>query len=291
MPQTLIYLNGQMLPVEEARVSVFDYGLLYGQALYETVRSFQGKPFRLPDHLARLERGARKLGITLPMADQDLEQAVSQTLEANDLAEARIRITVTAGQGQSGPSGPPETGPTVIVTAAALPPESQEAYEEGHKAIISSIRRNSFSVVPGIKSTNMIENMLARQEATEKGAEQAIFLNEKRCFTECAFANIFFVAYGGLITPSADCGLLPGITRDAVVDLALDRGLTVDDRWINAEEIWDAEEIFVTSSIIGVYPVTSVNDRLVGGGSPGKITRTLTTAYQELVRSELGLTA
>ena len=291
MPRSIVYINGQLVPGEEAKVSVFDHGLLYGQALFETVRAYQGKLFRLQHHLARLERGAHELGIPMPAGGLGLEQAVYSTIEANGLSDARVRITLTAGEGEGGPASRPETGPTVFVTASPLPAETQEAYEQGHKAIISGIRRSSLSILPRIKNTNLLENTLARREAEGKGADQSILLNEKRCVTECPAANIFFVAYGGLVTPSADCGLLAGITRDAVTDLALDMGLAVDDRWISAEEVWDAEEVFVTSSIIGVYPVTFVNNRPVRDGSPGKVTRALTTAYRDLVRSELGLAA
>ena len=289
MPRSIVYVNGRLVPGDEAKVSVFDHGLLYGQALFETVRAYQGKAFRLERHLARLERGALELGIPMPAGGMELEQAVYSTVQANELSDARVRITLTAGEGEGGPASAPEAGPTVFVTASPLPAESQEAYEQGHKAIMSGIRRSSLSILPRIKNTNLIENFLARREAESKGADQSILLNEKRCITECPAANIFFVAYGGLVTPSEDCGLLAGITRDTVTDLALAMGISVDDRWVNAEEVWDAEEVFVTNSIIGVYPVTFVNNRPVHGGSPGKITRALTTAYRDLVRSELGL--
>ena len=289
--QTIVSLNGQLLPRDEARVSVFDHGLLYGHALFETMRSYQGKVFRLQEHLARLQRGTQELGIPLSDEESALEHAIDATIRANDLSDARVRITVTAGEGEAGPASPPESGPTIFVTASALPPEPQEAYEKGHRAIISSVRRSSLSAVPRLKSTNLLENILARREAQEKGADQAILVNEKRCITECASANIFFIAYGGLVTPSLDCGLLPGITRDAMIELALRMNIPIEERWVTAEEVWDTEELFVTSSVIGVYPVTSVNDRPIRGGSPGKITRALTMAYHDLVRGELSLTA
>ena len=285
-PQT-VYLNGELLSMSQAGLSASDYGFLYGHGLFETMRAHEGKVFRLQRHLARLAGGAQELGIPLPGGIEGLEEAVHRTLAANGLPSARIRLTVTAGEGEAGPFSPADRGPTVLVTAAPLPPRTAEGYERGYKLAISSVRRSSLSPIARLKSTNLIEMVLARREAQEKGADEALLLNEKRCITECAAANIFLVAYGRLITPSLDCGLLPGITREAIIEQALERGLSVEERWVAAEEIWDAEELFATSSIIGVLPVTAVNGRPLHGGSPGKITRAQTMAYEELVRQEL----
>ena len=287
MSTPIVYLNGHLLPQEEASISVLDHGLLYGHAIFETVRTYQGKPFRLGQHLTRLERGAHELGITPHM--EDLTAAVAAIVDANSLSDARVRITLTAGEGGTGPATSPARGPNLVLTASPLDPTPDEAYEKGHAAIISSIRRSSSSSTARVKTTNLVEGILARREAGENEADQAIMLNEKRCVTECPAANIFFVAYGGLITPSVDCGLLPGVTRDAIIDLALAQQISIDERWVSVEEIWDAEEIFVTSSVIEVLPVTSVNGRKVHGGSPGKVTRALTMAYRDLVTEQLGL--
>jgi len=289
MSEGFVYLNGRLVPASEARVSVFDYGLLYGLSLYETVRAYQGMPFRLANHLARLERGAGRLGIPFPPEGLDLAGAIHMTLTANGLSDARVRITLTAGEGRGAPSSPPDGPPNLFISAAPLAPPTEEEYERGHKAIISAIRRSSLSVASRLKTGDLVENMLARREATEKGADQAILLNEKRCVAECAAANIFFVGYGRIQTPSLDCGLLPGVTRDALIGLALGRNMPVDERWVHGEEIWDAEEVFVTSATLGVFPVTSINGRPIRGATPGKVTRALTMAYRDLVKEELGL--
>ncbi len=284
----VVYVNGRLVPSQEATVPAFDHGLLYGLAVFETMRVYEGRVFGLAMHLGRLERGAVELGFTPPSG---LGEAVASVLRANGTVDGRVRLTVTAGAGQGGPGSAPETPPTVLATVSPFTPPTEQAYEAGHKAVITTVRRNSLSVVPRLKSNNLIENLLAARQAKEKDADQAFMLNEKRCFTECAWANLFFVAYGGLVTPGIECGLLPGITRDMVIGLALKMGLAVTERWINSEEVWDAEEVFVTSSILGVFPVTFINGRKVRGGVPGKVTRALTMAYNGMVKEELGLAA
>lgn len=283
-----VHLNGRLIPAGEAALSVFDYGLLYGLGLFETMRASKAKTLFLEKHISRLQRGAESLSIALPFGLARAASAIQETLTANGLTEARVRLTVTAGDGQLGPSAPPEGPPSWFITASPFHAISEEEYERGHRAVISTIRRSSLSVVPRNKTTNLIENMLAQRQARDKGVEQAVMLNEKRCVAECAFSNIFFTAYGGLQTPSLDCGILPGITRDAVIGIALKLGLRLDERWINAEEIWDAEEVFITNSILGVLPVTAINGRTIRGGTPGKITRKLTMAYADMVKEQLG---
>jgi branched-subunit amino acid aminotransferase/4-amino-4-deoxychorismate lyase len=280
-----VNLNGLVVQDGEAAVSIFDYGLLYGQAVFETIRVREGRPLFIDQHALRLQLGADALGIPLNWTPQALAGRIRETVEANSLADARVRVTVTAGEGRGGPGAPPESGPNWFITAQPYRSISEEEYERGHRAVVTSIRRSSQSIVPRHKTTNLLENLLAQKQAREKGAEQGIILNEKRCITECAFSNIFFVAYGGLMTAALDCGLLPGVTRDAVIGIALKRGMRVDERWINAEEVWDAEEVFITNAIIGILPITAINGRPIRGGVPGKVTRTLTLAYEDLVRS------
>ncbi|MCL0102235.1 aminotransferase class IV [Dehalococcoidia bacterium] len=287
MPAPTIYLNGHLIAHDEAAISVADHGLLYGHALFETIRTYQGKPFRLNQHLQRLERGIIELDI--PPCPYDLKAACTALINSNEICNGRIRITLTAGEGPDGPDARPSSRPTVLITALPLETKPAVNFEHGYSAGISSVRRNSLSPASRLKTTNLMESILARREAIERGFDQAIMLNEKRCIAECAYANIFFVAYRGLVTPSVDSGLLPGITRDAVFELSLAKQIPIDERWVNIEEIWDAEEIFVTSSIIGLVPITSVNDRPVNKGFPGRITRTLAQAYDELISQELDL--
>lgn len=282
----MVHLNGRLIAADDASVSVFDYGLLYGLALFETIRVRQGQVLFLEEHFRRIRFGADSLGIDMPWHIAGFRAAIQETVAGNELKDARVRVTVTAGEGQGGPGAPPETPPGWFITAAPYHVISEEEYERGHRAVISTVRRSSLSAVPRHKTTNLIENILAQREARGKGAEQAIMLNEKRCITECAFSNIFFVAYGGLMTAALDCGLLPGVTRDAVIGIALGRGLRVEERWINSEEVWDAEEVFITNAIIGILPITAINGRPIRGGMPGKITRTLTMAYEEAITTQ-----
>jgi branched-chain amino acid aminotransferase len=289
MPSSIIYLNGQLVEATQARVSVLDQGFLHGYGAFETMRAWNGKVFRLDEHLARLTHAAEEIGILLGGQMDILAQAVRATLEANDLPDARVRVTVTAGEGPGYPELPAPGPPTIVVLASALPPETDEELARGYTAIVATRQRDSQSILARLKSTSYLENLLARWEAKQKGADEAIILNERGCLAECAMANIFVVEGRRLATPSPDCGLLRGITRQAVIEIATDRDFPVDETWFLAENLKHVSEVFITNSIHGVMPVTSIDGRQVGDGQPGAITRLIHQGYQELVAHELGL--
>lgn len=292
MTDPLVYLNGRIVPAREASVSVYDQGLLYGYGLFETMRAYEGRVFRASEHLERLADSAHDL--ELPLGDRlgDLARAVDDTVAANGLADARIRLTVTAGESRYGPALPAPGEPTVLVTASALPPaESRDRdYERGWRAVTASRPRQSSSVTAANKTLSYLENLVARAEAVSAGADEALILNERGCLTEGAMTNVFMVKGGVLLTPAPDCGLLPGITRSAVVALAEPRA-TVAQGLMPLALAKQADEIFVTNSVIEVMPVTELAGRPIGGGSPGEVTRALTQEYRRLVASELGLTS
>jgi len=283
----IIYLNGQLIPRSKAKLSPFDHGFLYGYGLFETMRAYHGHIFRLDRHLARLRRSAEILGLTYNViaseAKQSLESACIATLDSNKLKNARIRLTVSTGEGEMTPDPSTCPSPTVLITAQNLVPLPPEKYETGYKAALSSIRRNSQSPLSRLKSTCYMENVLARTAARAAGCDEAIFLNEQGYLAEGSSTNIFLVSNGELITPCFESGVLPGITRDAVLEIARTSNIKATERWVQLNELIEAQEAFVTNSILELMPLVSVEGRPIGTGKPGKLTGDLLFAYRKLV--------
>jgi len=279
----IIYLNGQLIPRSKAKLSPFDHGFLYGYGLFETMRAYNGHVFRLDRHLARLRRSAQSLDLANRLAAFDLEAACTKTLEANKLKGARLRLTVSAGEGDMTPDPSTCSSPTVLITAQNLVPLPAGKYETGFKAALSSLRRNSQSPLSRLKSTCYMENILARMAAKAAGCDEAIFLNEQGYLTEGSSTNIFLVSNGELITPCFESGVLPGITRDAVLEIARTSNIKATERWVQLNELIEAQEAFLTNSILELMPLVSVESRPIGTGKPGKLTGDLLFAYRKLV--------
>ncbi|MFH0847123.1 MAG: aminotransferase class IV [Chloroflexota bacterium] len=284
----IVYLNGVMLPRSQASISVMDYGFLYGYALFETMRAYGGRVFGLDRHLARLARSAELLSIKI--GGLDLKSAVMDTLRANRLSEARIRITVSIGEGGMAPDPASCKSPTVLVVAGAYQPYPEPVYEKGLGAIVSSVRRNQRSLLSALKSANYLESILAREQARAAGAGEAICLNEAGLLAEASMSNAFLVTRGTLRTPGTQSGILPGITREIVLELAGRMGIKAVEQDIRLEELLQAEEAFLTSSLIEVMPLSELDGKMIGSGRPGTITRKLRQAYRELVASGTELT-
>ena len=280
----VVYLNGSLIPRDQARISPLDYGFLYGFGLFETMRAYNGRIFRIESHLERLEYATGILGLQIDVPE--LKGAVQDTLVANQLQDARVRITVSAGEGEMVPDPATCTNPTVMITAGNYHPYPEQVYNRGFTASISSIRRNSESPLAGLKSTNYLDSLLARREARSSGFDEAILLNEKGLLAEASMSNIFIVSGGVLLTPGKESGILPGITRDLVLTLASQSGIDTVEQDIELDELVHAEEVFITSSIIEVMPVTVVDIKPVGYGKPGPVTRKMMEAYRSLVIAE-----
>ena len=283
-----IYLNGQLVRGFEARLSPFDHGFLYGYGLFETMRAYNGHIFRLDSHLTRLRCSAESVGLTHSVlitddGKQSLKAACVATLAANRLKDARIRLTVSAGEGDMTPDPRTCPSPTVLITARNLDPLSPEKYETGFKAAVSFLRRNSQSPLSRLKSTCYMENILARTTARAVGCDEAIFLNEQGYLAEGSTTNVFLVSHGELITPCFESGVLPGITRDAVLEIARTSNIKATERWVQLNELIEAEEAFLTNSILELMPLVSVEGRVIGTGKPGKLTGDLLFAYRRLV--------
>ncbi|MEW6034506.1 MAG: aminotransferase class IV [Chloroflexota bacterium] len=278
-----VYLDGRLVSASEARVSAFDYGFLYGYGLFETMRAYCGVVFRLEEHVSRLLRAAGRLGFPSLPAAEHLAEACRLTLEANSLREARVRLMVTPGEGPVLPDLSSCVGPTVMVVCRQHVPYPPEAYEQGFSALVSQQRRNSQSVSPGVKSLSWLENVLARSEAARAGSQEALFLNERGMLAEGSSSNVFIVSGEALVTPALDSGILLGITRRDVVVLARSLGMAVKEREVNLEELFQADEAFLTNSIMEIMPLTKVDGRRIGSGVGGTWTRRLMDVYHRLV--------
>ena len=279
----IVYLNGSLIPRSQASISALDYGFLYGFGLFETMRAYGGQVFRLDSHLNRLARSAEILG--LPIETPDLKGAVMDTIQANKLSDARVRITVSIGEGEMTPDPSTCNKPTVLILAGHYEPYPEQVYEKGFRAIVSTIRRNSQSPLSRLKSANYLESILARQEARAAGVDEALCLNEKGLLAEASMSNIFLVADGILKTPGQESGILPGITRETILELALPLGINTLEHDIRLDELFQAQEAFLTNSLIEVMPLTEVDGKAIGSGRPGSLTKRLMAAYRKMVRT------
>jgi len=280
----IVWLNGKLLPRSRAKISVYDHGFLYGYGLFETMRAYGGRVFRLQSHLDRLASSAAKLSMTLP--DFDLAKACYAALGANNLSEGRIRLTVTPGPGELSPDIATCKGGTAVVGVRPVTPPSDDKYEQGYWAAQSAYRRDSASPLAQVKSTCYVESVLARREARRIGVDEVIMLNEKGQVTEGSITNVFMVENGTLVTPSLSSGVLPGITRKIVLDLAKTMGVRSEEREVAPAELGAADEAFLTNSVLEVMPLTLFAGKPVGSGEAGPVARRLRAAYLELTCAE-----
>ncbi len=277
----IVYLNGKLILRSRARISVLDYGFLYGYGLFETMRAYGGLVFRLDSHLNRLAQSARVLRISIEVPE--LKSAIMDTIQANKLGEARIRLTISIGEGEMMPDVSKCKKPTVLIMAEDYQPYPEEVYRKGFRAVVSTIRRNSQSPLSRLKSTSYLESILARREAREAGAEEALCLNDKGFLAEGSMSNIFLVADGMLKTPGHEDGILPGITRQTVLELAPKAGIDTLECDIRLNELFQAQEAFLTGSLIEIMPLTEIEGKIIGSGKPGSVTKKLMAAYRRIV--------
>lgn len=277
----IVYLDGRFLPAKEARVFPKDSGFLHGYGIFETLRAYEGKPFFLPRHVQRLRNSASALQITFPIEEEEVERVCHQLLGANKLSEARIRITLSGGE--LSPEFKP-VKPALLISASPFTPPPEEVYRrKGYKAIISKIRRNPSSPLPFMKSLSYLENILALKEAVEKGAQEALLLDQQGFLTEGARTNIFLAKGNKLMTPAVEEGLLPGITRELVMELAEEKKIKVAEGKISLEELFSAEEAFLTNSLLEIMPLTEISGNPIPG--PGELTISLLEAYRRKVQT------
>ena len=278
-----IYLNGKLVPAKEAVVSVLDHGFLYGDGIYETMRVYDGVTFMLDEHLRRLYRSASLIGLTIPLDADSLKRSVYETLIANSLRNAFVRLTISRGYGPIGldPDLCPE--PTVVIITQEMKDYPKSFYEKGISLIIPETKRNFREAInPEIKSLNFLNNILAKIEAKKRGAYDAIMLNVYGKLSEGTISNVFFYKNGILCTPSLECGILDGITRSIVITIAKRDGLKVKEAEFIKEDLYLSEEVFITSTTLEVMPVSKVDDQKY---AVGNITKLLHQAYREEVNA------
>jgi len=283
-----IYLDGKLVEKEDAKISVFDHGLLYGDGVFEGIRAYNGRVFRLKEHLDRLWASAKTINLKIPIQQKDMEKAVIETLLSNELFDAYIRLIVTRGCGDLGLDPIKCTMPpslVIITDTISLYPE--ELYGKGIEIITVSTRRmTQDSLSPNIKSLNYLNNILAKMEAVRGGAMEAIMLNSEGYVAECSGDNIFIVKNGTLYTPPGPEGALLGITRDAVMELAKNKlKIPVREERISIYNVYNADECFLTGTAAEIVPVVSVDSREIFNGEPGKVTINLIKEFKNLTRS------
>ena len=277
-----VFLNGDFVKGETAATPALDRGLLYGYGLFETMRSYGGRVFRLEAHYRRLLESTVTLDIPSHLTFDGLRTAIDILLERNGLPDARIRLTLTAGP----MSDPDKADPSLLITAAPLTAYPTSLYERGMSAITSAVRRNEMSPLSRVKSLNYLDNLLTREEARRKGADEAILLNTRGMVAEGSASNVFLVSDGRLLTPDLDSGVLPGITRAAVIELAAGAGIACAEGEVDPATLSKAEEAFLTNSIMGVMSLTRIDGKPIGDGRPGPTTETISRLYAGIVARE-----
>ena len=280
-----IYLNGQLVGKEQAVVSVFDHGLLYGDGVFEGIRVYGGKVFLLKEHIERLYESAKAIRLEIPMSPAAMIQATKDTVAANGIGNGYIRLIVTRGAGSLGLDIRRTSDPQVIIIADTITLYPAEIYENGMNLITASTIRNHPAALPArIKSLNYLNNILAKIEGTDAGTVEALMLNHKGEVAECTGDNIFILKNGVLKTPSTDAGILEGITRNAVLQLARDAGIPTQETTLIRHDLYVADEMFLTGTAAEVVPVVSLDGRQIGDGKPGPITKRLLELFHEFTR-------
>ncbi len=282
-----VYIDGEFYPKEEAKISVFDHGLLYGDGIFEGIRAYNGRVFRLEEHLERLYLSARSIMINVPLNMDEMREAVLETLRLNNLRDSYIRLVVTRGKGDLGLDPRKCAKAAVIIIADSIKLYPEEAYRDGLKLMIASTRKNSPDALsPRIKSLNYLNNILGKMEAINAGCAEAVMLDRHGYLTECTSENIFIVKKGMLYTPTATVGILEGITRSVVMELAERLGYQVQMSFLTAHDLYVADECFVTGTGAELLPVVGLVGRSIGSGRPGPVTKQLLEAFRELTQTE-----
>ena len=281
-------VNGESTPAEQARVSVLDNGFTFGDGVYETLRTYGGRPFHRDRHLERLRRSARRLRIALPDADA-ITGDLDRVLQRSANPESYIRIIVTRGVGDISYHFERIEGPTVVILVKPLAPLPAAYHRDGVPVILSAVRRNHPRALdPGIKACNLLNNIMAAQEAQERGAFEPVLLNETGEVAEAASANVFLVKDGVVITPPLEAGILPGVTRQLVIDQARAASVTVREEPVAVTDLLAADEVFLTSTLKEVLPVATIDGRAVGAGGPGPVTLRLLAEFREYAAAYAG---
>jgi len=282
-----VYINGKLYDKPEAKVSVYDHGLLYGDGVFEGIRVYAGKVFRLRQHVDRLYESARHIQLEIPLSREQMAEAVLSTVRANAKDNGYIRLVITRGAGSLGLDPRKTSDPQVIIIVDDITMYPPELYENGLEIITAStIRNHPDALNPRIKSCNYFNNILAKIEAVQGGVLEALMLNTKGEVAECTGDNVFVVKNGVLKTPPLDAGILEGVTRGAVLELARAADIPVQETALTRHDIYNADECFLTGTAAEVIPVVKCDGRVIGAGKPGPITRRIREGFAQLTRQE-----
>lgn len=282
-----IYINGRLYPQNQAKISVFDHGFLYGDGVFEGIRAYHGRVFKLKEHIRRLYNSAKAILLSIPLDEEKMEEAVLRTIRANKLKEGYIRLVVTRGIGDLGLDPRKCPSPSVIIIASKIELYPEAFYQNGLKLITVPTRRNSIeSLNPRIKSLNYLNNILAKIEANNVGYLEAIMLDHNGYVLECTGDNIFIIRDKFLLTPPAYLGVLEGITRQVIIDLSTQLDLKFREEILTRYDLYTADECFLTGTACEVIPAVNIDGRKVARGKPGPYTIKLIKMFRELVKKE-----
>ncbi len=282
-----VYINGTLYDKDDAKISVFDHGLLYGDGVFEGMRAYGGRVFRLKQHLDRLWNSAKAIWLEIPLTQEALAKAVNETVAANSIKDGYIRLVVTRGVGTLGLDPNRCNQPQVIIITDKIELYPEDFYRNGLEIVTASTQRNHPGALnPRIKSLNYLNNILAKIEGLKAGCIEALMLNHKGEVAECTGDNLFLVRSGVLQTPPLDAGILEGITRQAVMELAAGAGIEVREMPLTRHDVYVADECFLTGSAAEVIPVVKIDSRTIGSGKPGPVTRDLIERFHTLSRQE-----
>jgi len=285
MPSPKVYINGKLYDKADAKISVYDHGLLYGDGVFEGIRIYNGKVFKLKEHVDRLFESAQAIKLEIPLSREQMAKAIQETVNANNKKDGYIRPVVTRGAGYLGLDPRKTSDPQVIIIVDDISLYPPELYESGMEiATVATIRNHPAALNPRIKSLNYLNNILAKIEGTQQGCLESLMLNHKGEIAECSGDNIFLIKDGRLRTPPIDAGVLEGITRNAVIELAREARIPVAEINLTRHDVFIADECFLTGTAAEIIPVVKCDGRPIGAGRPGPITRQLREAFQRMTR-------
>lgn len=281
-----IYIDGTLLEEKDAKISVFDHGLLYGDGVFEGIRFYNRRVFRLERHIRRLYDSAKSILLTIPISPEEMTRAVLETCRANELTDGYIRLVVTRGTGPMGLSPFKCPKPSIIIIACGIQLYPEEAYQNGLTMATCATRRPHHDTLsPQVKSLNYLNNIMAKVEAIQAGAEEGIMLNERGLVAECTGDNLFIVRDGRILTPPITAGALDGITREVVFEIANELGIPIREAEISRHDIYTADECFLTGTAAEVIAAVKLDQRVIGAGKPGPVTRRVIERFRELAGS------
>jgi len=276
-----VYIDGEFLDEKEAKISVFDHGLLYGDGVFEGIRVYNRRIFMLEDHLRRLYNGARVIMLEIPLSEEELIEKIREAVRINDISDGYVRLLITRGKGDLGLSPRSCGKPSVVIIASTIKIYPDEVYEKGLKVVTVSTRRNNpDSLSPQVKSLNYLNHILAHLEVLASGADEGLMLNSQGYVTECVVDNIFVVSGGVILTPPTNAGALDGITRKAVFRLCAQEGIEIRESDLSLVECYMADECFLTGTAAEIAPITYIDERPIGNGIPGPVTKKLMSAFK-----------